>query len=127
LFTPTNKVLLALNSIHVFTEFKGALTEQFVLQELKNHSDIDICYWAKDGESRAEIEFIMQIADRIVPVEIKSGINLRAKSLKVYIEKYRPEIAIRSSQADYKKTDNLYDVPLYLLSSFFAKIITNPA
>ena len=102
----------------VFTEFKGALTEQFVLQELQNHSDISTCYWAKDGESRAEVEFVIQIADRIIPVEIKSGTNLRAKSLKVYTEKYRPQIAIRSSQADYKQTDNLYDVPLYLLCSF---------
>ena len=77
-----------------------------------------IIYWAKDGESRAEIEFIVQIDDRIIPVEIKSGTNLRAKSLKVYIEKYHPEITIRSSQAGYKSTGNLYDVPLYLLSSF---------
>jgi hypothetical protein len=61
------------------------------------------------------------IADMIIPVEIKSGANLRAKSLKVYIEKYRPQIAIRSSEATYKQTDNLYDVPLYLISSFIVK------
>jgi predicted AAA+ superfamily ATPase len=115
------KTLLEKND--VLTEFKGALTEQFVLQELLNHSDINICYWAKDGESRAEVEFIIQIADVIIPVEIKSGVNLRAKSLKVYIEKYRPQIAIRSSQATYKQTDNLYDVPLYLISSFIVKNI----
>ena len=115
----SEKTLLEKNSI--FTEFKGALTEQFVLQELQNHSNVDICYWAKDGKSRAEVEFIMQIADRIVPVEVKSGVNLRSKSLKIYIEKYQPQIAIRSSQADYKKTDNLYDVPLYLLDSFAVK------
>lgn len=102
----------------VFAEFKGALTEQFVMQELQNHSNINICYWANDASSRAEVEFIIQIDDRIIPVEIKGGTNLRAKSLKVYIEKYRPQIAIRASQANYKQTDNLYDVPLYLLSSY---------
>ena len=112
----SEKTLLEKNSI--FTEFKGTLTEQFVLQELQNHSDVDICYWANDGQSRAEVEFIMQIDDRIIPVEVKSGANLRARSLKIYIEKYQPQIAIRSSLANCKKTDNLYDVPLYLLDSF---------
>jgi predicted AAA+ superfamily ATPase len=115
----SEKTLLEKND--VFVEFKGSLTEQFVLQELQNHPDIEVCYWANDGESRAEVEFIIQTSDRIIPVEIKSGTNLRARSLKIYIEKYRPKIAIRSSPADYKKTDNLYDVPLYLLSSFIAQ------
>ena len=115
----SEKTLLGKNDL--FTEFKGSLTEQFVLQELQNHSNIDVCYWANDGESRAEVEFIIQISDEIVPVEVKSATNLRSRSLKVYIEKYRPQIAIRSSQANYKKTDNLCDVPLYLLSSFIAK------
>jgi hypothetical protein len=78
-------------------------------------------YWAPLN-SKAEIDFVIQGSDgEITPIEIKSGTNLRSKSLKVYIEKYRPQIAIRSSQADYKKTDNLYDVPLYLLSSFITK------
>ena len=117
----SEKTLLEKNDI--FTEFKGALTEQFILQELQNHSHINICYWAKDGESKAEVEFIIQIADQIIPVEVKSGINLRARSLKVYIEKYHPQIAIRSSQANYKQADNLYDVPLYLLNSFLVKNI----
>jgi predicted AAA+ superfamily ATPase len=114
------KMLLEGN--RVFTEFKGALTEQFALQELRSHENLDICYWAVDGESRAEIEFVVQILDKIVPIEVKSGVNLRSKSLGVYVEKYRPEIAIRSSQADYKQTGSLYDVPLYLLSDFVAEI-----
>ncbi|MCL1875680.1 MAG: hypothetical protein FWF87_05425 [Synergistaceae bacterium] len=92
-----------------------------LMQELQNHSNINICYWANDASSRAEVEFIIQIDDRIIPVEIKIGGNLRAKSLKVYIEKYSPQIAVRSSQANYKQTGNLYDIPLYLLSSYIFK------
>jgi predicted AAA+ superfamily ATPase len=117
----SEKTLLGEND--VFVEFKGSLAEQFALQELQNLQNIDICYWANDGQSRAEIEFIIQFADKIIPVEIKSGNNLRSKSLKAYIEKYRPPLAIRSSQADYKKTDNLYDVPLYVLSGFIDKFL----
>ena len=117
----SEKTLLEKND--VFTEFRGSLTEQFAIQELQSQTDADICYWANDGESRVEVELIAQIAGRIVPIEIKSGINLRARSLKIYIEKYRPPIAIRSSPADYKKTNNLYDVPLHLLSSFVTTIV----
>ena len=75
-----------------------------------------------DGQSRAEIEFIVQTGSQIVPVEVKSGTNLRAKSLAVYMNKYQPRLAVRSAVANYKKTDNLYDVPFYLLNNFFQNI-----
>jgi predicted AAA+ superfamily ATPase len=114
------KVLLEKDS--VFIEFKGALTEQFALQELKSNNSLDICYWAADEGSQAEVEFIVQTRNKIVPIEVKSGTNLRSKSLGVYIEKYKPEIAIRTSVANYKQTDNLYDIPLYLLRNFVADI-----
>jgi predicted AAA+ superfamily ATPase len=100
----------------LFTEFKGALTEQFVCQELKLLEDIDIAYWANEAPARAEIDFIMQCGMRIVPIEVKSSTNLKAKSLFVYREKFKPQLEIRTSLADFKKTDNLYDIPLYALS-----------
>ena len=111
------RVLLEGNQ--VFTEFRGSLAEQLALQELQVDGGLDICYWAMDGQSRAEVEFIVQTGSQIVPVEVKSGTNLRAKSLAVYMNKYQPRLAVRSSVANYKKTDNLYDVPFYLLNNFF--------
>ena len=106
----------------VFAEFRGLLAEQLALQELQVDGGLDVCYWAMDGQSRAEVEFIVQTGSQIVPVEVKSEINLRAKSLAVYMNKYQPQLAIRSSAANYKKTDNLYDVPFYLLNNFFQNI-----
>lgn len=111
------RVLLEGNQ--VFTEFRGSLAEQLALQELQVDGGLDVCYWAMDGQSRAEVEFIVQTGSQIVPVEVKSEINLRAKSLAVYMNKYQPRLAVRSSVANYKKTDNLYDVPFYLLNNFF--------
>ena len=114
------RVLLEGNQI--FTEFRGSLAEQLALQELQVDGGLDVCYWAMDGQSRAEVEFIVQTGSQIVPVEVKSGTNLRAKSLAVYMNKYQPRLAVRSSVANYKKTDNLYDVPFYLLNNFFQNI-----
>lgn len=114
------RVLLEGNQ--VFTEFRGSLAEQLALQELQVDGGLDVCYWAMDGQSRAEVEFIVQTGSQIVPVEVKSGTNLRAKSLAVYMNKYQPRLAVRSSVANYKKTDNLYDVPFYLLNNFFHNI-----
>jgi predicted AAA+ superfamily ATPase len=99
----------------LFVEFKGALTEQFVCQELKLHEDIDIAYWANELPNRAEIDFIIQSGMQIIPIEVKSSTNLKSKSLSVYRGKYQPKMEIRTSQADYKKTNNLYDIPLYAL------------
>ena len=99
----------------LFTEFKGALTEQFVCQELKTLDDVYIAYWTNEAPSLAGIDFFLQIEGRIIPMEAKSTFNLRAKSLAIYRKKFQPTIEIRTSQADYKKTDNLFDIPLYAL------------
>lgn len=114
------RVLLEGNQ--VFTEFRGSLAEQLALQELQVDGGLDVCYWAMDGQSRAEVELIVQTGSQIVPVEVKSEINLRAKSLAVYMNKYQPRLTVRSSVANYKKTDNLYDAPFYLLNNFFQNI-----
>ena len=96
----------------IFTEFKGALTEQYVLQQLKAVPEVYPYYWSS-GE-RAEIDFVIQHQDKIIPVESKAAANLRAKSLKSYCDKYSPETALRFSLSDYKQTGNLYDIPLYM-------------
>ncbi|MCL2155400.1 MAG: ATP-binding protein [Leptospirales bacterium] len=99
----------------LFTEFKGALTEQYVCQEMKLFNNAEIAYWANDGAT-AEIDFVLQLGSLIMPVEVKAATNLKAKSLSVYREKFHPKTEIRTSLADYKKTDNLIDIPLYALS-----------
>ena len=96
----------------IFEEFKGAIAEQYVLQQFKTIKDLPVFYWSNET-SRAEIDFVIQIKSDVVPIEVKAERNLQAKSLKVYMEKFKPNYAIRTSMADYKKTDNLIDLPLY--------------
>ncbi|MBQ3834316.1 MAG: ATP-binding protein [Elusimicrobia bacterium] len=103
----------------IFEEFNGALTEQYVLQQLKG-IDKDIFYWSKEN-GKSEIDLMIQLGENVVPIEAKSGTNLKAKSLLVYTEKYKPAIAIRTSIADYKKVNSLYDVPLYAIENFCKK------
>lgn len=98
----------------LFTEFKGALTEQYVCQQLKTVEDLDVYYYTNDRGS-CEINFVVDTGERIVPVEVKAEINLRAKSLKVYQEKFEPEISVRTSMADYKRQEWLVNLPLYAI------------
>ena len=102
----------------VFSEFKGALTEQYVLQQLKTTKGIRAYYWTNDRNS-AEIDFLIDDGTNIIPLEVKSETNLHAKSLKVFREKFNPKIAIRSSMTDYKKEDGLINLPLYAVEAYF--------
>lgn len=97
----------------IFTEFNGALAEQYVLQQLKTIEDIEVAYWiSKSGN--AEIDFIIQTDGYVIPVEVKANTNLQAKSLKVYREKFEPEISIRTSLADFEINNGLYNIPLFM-------------
>ncbi len=98
----------------LFTEFKGALTEQYVCQQLKTIEDLRIYYYTNDRGS-CEIDFIVDTGEQIIPVEVKAETNLRAKSLKVYREKFAPEMSVRTSMADFKKEDRLINLPLYTI------------
>lgn len=96
----------------MFTEFKGALTEQYVCQKFKTIDNLGIYYYTKDRGS-CEVDFIIDTGEQIVPVEVKAEVNLKAKSLKTFREKYAPEISIRTSMSDYQKDDWLVNLPLY--------------
>jgi hypothetical protein len=96
----------------VFTEFKGALAEQFVMQQLRLKSESFIGYWTNE-RSTAEVDFIVQNEGEIIPIEVKSGENLRAKSFKQFCEKYKPDNAVRTSMAPYKKEEWMTNIPLY--------------
>ena len=102
-----------LNGDRFFDEYKGAIAEQYVLQQFKTLKDLPVFYWTNSNGT--EIDFVIQLGSNIVPVEVKSSINLRAKSLKSYREKFNPKISIRTSTADYKQTEDLYDIPLYMI------------
>lgn len=101
-----------LENDRLFTEFKGSLTEQFVLQELIAECEIIPFYWSNDT-STAELDFIVQFDDEIVPIEVKATTNLQAKSLKQFIQKNNTELAFRFSLADYKENEIIKDIPLY--------------
>ncbi len=101
----------------LFMEFKGALTEQYVCQQLKTMDDIGVYYYTNDRGS-CEVDFIVDTGEQIVPMEVKAEVNLKAKSLKTYREKFNPEISVRTSMADYKKEDWLLNLPLYAVEEF---------
>lgn len=98
----------------LFVEFKGALTEQYVCQQLQTIEDLDVYYYTNDRGS-CEVDFIVDTGERIIPIEVKAETNLKAKSLRTYREKFSPEISIRTSMADYKKEDWLVNLPLYAI------------
>jgi predicted AAA+ superfamily ATPase len=101
----------------VFKEFKGALTEQFVLQELKTLASLPVCYWARD-EGKSEVDFIVQWHNEIVPIEVKSGIRKKSKSLEIYREIYNPVHSVRTSLNNFGIADGLYSIPLFMIASF---------
>lgn len=101
---------LLLNQHQVMVEFKGALTEQFVCQELRlNH---DVYYWTSE-RARAEIDFLIQSGTHIIPIEVKAEENLKAKSLYVFEEKYTTQAATRLSMSRYREQDWMLNIPLY--------------
>jgi len=103
-----------LDGTKVFEEFKGALTEQYVLTELLVKDCIrSVYYWTSDAT--AEIDFVFADNKNIYPVEVKAGENLKAQSLKVYREKFKPEISIRTALTNLRMDDGLLNVPLYAL------------
>lgn len=109
--------LLDVNDL--FTEFKGALTEQYVCQQLKTINDLNVYYYTNDRGS-CEVDFIIDNGEQIVPVEVKAEVNLKAKSLKTYREKFNPEISVRTSMANYKKEEGLVNLPLYAVEKICA-------
>ena len=108
------KILLEGNEI--FTEFKGSFTEQFVLTELKSNKDIPIFYWSAE-KATAEIDFVIQLGTNVIPIEVKASENLQAKSLKIFIEKYKTTKNVRTSMSNYRKEEKLINIPLYSIGN----------
>ncbi len=106
----------------VFEEFKGALTEQFVFQELRFRLNHNPYYWSAEKGS-AEIDFVIEYTGNVIPVEVKASNNLRAKSLKSFYEQFKPLRSIRTSMADFQDEGWLVNIPLYALSQFQYHIV----
>lgn len=105
-----------LDGNELFKEFKGALTEQYVLQQFKTIKGLHPYYWTAE-RGTAEVDFVVDTGSDIIPVEVKAEVNLQAKSLKVYYEKFEPKVSVRTSMADYKLEDWLVNLPLWAIET----------
>ena len=108
-----------LDGNELFVEFKGALTEQYVCQQLSTLEDLNVYYYTNDRGS-CEIDFLIDTGEKIVPVEVKAETNLKAKSLRSYCDRFSPELAVRTSMSDYKKESWLVNLPLYAIEEILS-------
>lgn len=96
----------------LYTEFKGAMAENIVLQSLAAHFDAMPRYWTSEGT--AEMDFLLQNGTALLPAEVKSGTRLSGKSLSVYIDRFAPELALRYSMNNLKRDGGILNIPLFL-------------
>ena len=107
------KTLLKGNSI--FTEFKGALTEQYVCQQIAAELGIEPYYWSAENSS-GEVDFVLQYSGKVIPLEVKAEENLMAKSLKFFVANNGLSFGVRTSMSDFRKQEKLLNLPLYAIS-----------
>ena len=103
---------VVLEGHRLFEEFKGVMAEQIICQLLLSNGH-SAHYWSPEA-GKSEVDFVIQKDMRIVPIEVKSGENLRSRSLRVYFDKYQPQECIRTSLAGYQKQDWVKNIPMYL-------------
>lgn len=96
----------------LFAQFKGALTEQFVFQQLHVSDLGKIAYWTNE-RSTNEVDFIVQKEGRVIPIEVKAEVNVKARSFRFFCDKYKPQSALRFSLKDYKEESWMTNMPLY--------------
>lgn len=113
------QILLDGNTL--FVEFKGALTEQFVLQQLLTVPGLNTFYHTND-RGTCEIDFLLDTGTKVIPLEVKAEENLHAKSLKTFKEKYDPELSVRTSMSDYRQQEWLLNLPLYMIEKVLGYI-----
>ncbi|MCL1816324.1 MAG: ATP-binding protein [Clostridiales bacterium] len=105
----------------LFKEFKGALSEQYVLQQLKPQKGLSAYYWT-NGRNTSEIDFIVGDGSSIIPLEVKAEVNLQSKSLKTFRDKFSPPLSVRTAMTAYKKEDWLLNLPLYAIGTLSQQI-----
>lgn len=99
----------------LFTEFKGALTEQYVYQQIVAETEYTPYYFS--ASSHNEIDFLVQKEGEVMPVEVKAEENVKAKSLRAYCDKYKPSHAVRTSMSGYREQDWMTNLPLYAVQN----------
>ncbi len=104
---------LVLLQNNVFTEYKGGITEQYVLQQMKANS-VEAIYYHKSDETRLEIDFMIQRNGQLLPIEVKAGQNVRANSLTTLLQKNKELVALRYSMLPYREQEQMTCLPLYL-------------
>jgi predicted AAA+ superfamily ATPase len=114
------KTLLMGNGI--FTEFKGALTEQYVCQQIYAQLDTVPYYWSAESSS-GEVDFVLARDGKIIPLEVKAQENLNAKSLKNFVSANQLDFGVRTSMSDYRKQEKLINIPLYAITSLWSLLI----
>jgi predicted AAA+ superfamily ATPase len=102
----------------LFEEFKGTMSEQYVLQQLKTMNHLPIYYWTAENAT-AEVDFVIQYENKVIPIEVKASENLKAKSLRIFHDKYNPAMSIRCSLSDYREESWLTNLPLYAIICLF--------
>ena len=105
-----------LSDKNIFSDFCGAITEQYVCQELKSQGFHDVFYWG-NKEGKSEVDFLIQNKSDVIPIEVKSETNTKAQSLKVYVEMYKPNTVIKTSMNMFRIENRNYFIPLYLMES----------
>ena len=109
---------------NILSAFKGAVTEQYVLQQIIAAKKVKPYYWTQQN-AQAEVDFIIDYNDKITPIEVKAGENLQAKSLKIFSEKYSPTESIRTSMSNYRAESWLINLPLFAIHNLFGILENN--
>lgn len=104
---------------HIFMEFKGALTEQYVCQQIYAQLDTIPYYWSAENSS-GEIDFVLQHDGNVIPLEVKAKENLNAKSLKSFVSSYQLAYGVRTSMSDYREQEKLINLPLYGITELWS-------
>lgn len=103
-----------LDGASLFQEFKGAITEQYLLQQLATHPAWSVYYWTAEN-ARAEVDFVIQVDDKLIAVEVKAEENLKSKSLRVVHDQFNPDASVRTSLSDYRQEEWMTNLPLYAI------------
>jgi predicted AAA+ superfamily ATPase len=108
----------------LFNEYEGAFVENFAAQQLVSFASKSLYYWRRKG-GRAEVDFLFESSDRIYPLEVKSGINPKSKSLKSYDARFNPARLLRTNLLNFKKDGKICNLPLYALPLINALVTVN--
>ena len=104
---------------NIWSNFGGFFAEQFIVQQLRSLGFDETFYWMGNADNslqpkgKSEVDFIVSFENQIIPIEVKSGYNVKAKSLRVYRKKYHPSLSIRFSLKDIEYNEGLLNIPLH--------------